>query len=456
MLAIPLLHRFDRWRRTRPPARLSLSAAALALLWGSAVGAPDAAAARPRPGGRTWAAAAAGRAGHGCVEAALNRLQGPAALRSRLADALATSRLRRLRVVHLGDSHVQFGHSTQALRQVLQGRYGDAGPGLLFPTAVIPTYMPAPFASQRVGAWKGARAMAYVPALALGVAGMAALTTEPGASFELRWPAALPPAVRRVRLLAQRGPQAMDVTIIATTGASRVVSLATAATLTRGNSAVVELDALGSGVTVRTQAPGPEATALETTGLSIESVAAGGVIVDTAGVGGARYRAVRIARRFVDELAALEPSVVILDYGTNDYLYHDRIADDLPADIVAAIRQVRAAAPGAIIILTTAQDLVRKRRTVQAGAAFARLVATIAAQEGCLLWDWFAISGGLGALRGWERAGLASRDLIHLTPEGYRTKGSMLAAALLDAAAVPPDTTARWPATAARPASCIR
>jgi len=55
--------------------------------------------------------------------------------------------------------------------------------------------------------------------------------------------------------------------------------------------------------------------------------------------------------------------------------------------------------------------------------------ALIGAQYGCLSWDWQLAMGGAGSAGRWARAApaLMSRDLIHLTAEGYRQSAILLA-----------------------------
>ena len=47
-------------------------------------------------------------------------------------------------------------------------------------------------------------------------------------------------------------------------------------------------------------------------------------------------------------------------------------------------------------------------------------------------WDLFDIMGGLESMKKWEEAGLARRDKIHFTDEGYAIIGDLLYNALMD------------------------
>ena len=47
------------------------------------------------------------------------------------------------------------------------------------------------------------------------------------------------------------------------------------------------------------------------------------------------------------------------------------------------------------------------------------------------VWDQFDIMGGLESMQDWENAGLAKKDKVHFTSEGYRLLGDLLYNALI-------------------------
>ena len=59
-----------------------------------------------------------------------------------------------LRIVHIGDSHVQAGYFTGETRTRLQDHFGNSGRGLVFPYKAIQTTSPADISSSSNGGWK--------------------------------------------------------------------------------------------------------------------------------------------------------------------------------------------------------------------------------------------------------------------------------------------------------------
>lgn len=368
----------------------------------------------------------------------MNRIQFPNREGAdRLNERLRRVKSQGLRVVHLGDSHVQFGSSTEGLRDRLQRAYGDGGFGLVFPYTAARTYTPAGYSSEHEGEWECAKSRRVPPQLTLGVVGMTCRTTDPAASFTIRMKRSPQPDSRRLRIFCVRNPGPMTLDILADDTSIPVVI----PPATENDPPFIEviLPHAARQLTLRPlEGFGPDAP-LEIRGLSIERVGPGGVQVHTAGVGASRYWALLHMAHMEAELAALRADVVVIDYGTNDYLYFDRIEPDLEQVIRDSVARIRAAVPQALIVLTSAQDLYYKKVHVASGRDFAAMVRRIAFDEKVAFWDWFWVAGGPRSLPRWQEEGYARSDGVHLSPKGYRLKGELLADALV--------VSLRWMAT---------
>jgi len=145
---------------------------------------------------------------------------------------------------------------------------------------------------------------------------------------------------------------------------------------------------------------------------------------------------------------------VILEYGT------DEAAGDFdPSQYTEALRQaltkMREVMPKAPCLLIGAPDrgstdrVIRSQRATRSvrSGNFDRtqrlkaslihkqvnaIQSRIGSQFGCHSWDWQQAMGGPGAAYRWARAkpALMSRDLIHLTADGYRQSAEVLAVKL--------------------------
>ena len=349
----------------------------------------------------------------------------------------------RLVIAHFGDSLLQSGYAAQAIRLRLQAARGDGGRGMVFPYAIARTYSQSDFKSSFEGNWVTANSMQLSPKLDLGISGFVARTTDPVTSFTFEFSPLLSPGPKRVRVFFKSAASSFKVTLTSGTISRSIdVQLANAGFLP-----VVDFEFAELGGVLRfvLESPAIYPGFIEIHGVSIENTASG-VVHHNLGVGGATYKSIVLQALYAEQIAYLKPDLVILDWGTNDLIYKNAIPDDLVETVNATIRKVRAASPGAVILLTSVQDMNFKGRNISTAQTFSALMRKIAFENGCLFYDWYRVSGGPGSMRDWHANGLASNDNVHLTAKGYRLKGELFAQALLQSL----DQLARGAADAGR------
>ena len=347
---------------------------------------------------------------------------------NRLGEAWRAAKSQGLRIVHVGDSHVQGGAIHQELRSELWPELGNGGHGLLFPYSAAKTYSPRAYRSTHRGSWTYGKSWRLPAEIPLGVAGMSVRTRNPNASFTLTFKAPVPKDWRALRIYCERDPESYDLKIDSG-GRTTIVRVHPKGEDERPY-VEVTLPKIGRSLRVRMRRRGPRQKRFELHAMTLQSVNPGGLVIHNAGVGASRFRAILHEEHFESHLASLEPHLVIIEYGTNDYLYDDQIKPELEGEIRASIARVRRAAPQAEILLVSAQDLYRKAKNLSSGVTYSELLHHIASEEKVAVFDWYWIAGGGRTLLGWRDAGLARKDLIHLTSKGYRFKGRHLASAL--------------------------
>ncbi|RUL72228.1 hypothetical protein [Dyella choica] len=133
---------------------------------------------------------------------------------------------------------------------------------------------------------------------------------------------------------------------------------------------------------------------------------------------------------------------VVLEYGTNEGADRDFDADKYAALLGKALTNMRQVFPSASCLLVGPPD----RGVLRSGKgnrlpllAYSRVhrqienvQRTVGSRFGCVEWSWQDLMGGQGGSYGWAHAkpSLMGRDLIHLSPDGYRRTGSALAKSL--------------------------
>ena len=369
----------------------------------------------------------------------LNRIEegsaGPDALRTfRAAVArLAAGEKRQVRILHLGDSHLQAdlltGRAREAWQDPALGGYGSAGRGLVFPYPLAHTNNPWDYRVTHTGQWTGHRSAIPAHVGRWGVAGLAATTATAGATFTVQLTgatAARSPATRVRAFYPLADSSSFQVELLDSANIlRREADLAAGAvvwTLRQPVTAVA--------FRVRQTRPGQSRLVLQ--GLSLENDQPG-VRYDVAGGNGATVDSYLRCGRLRRHTASLAPDLIIVSLGTNDVFggVFDSVA--FRRSYGTLLQVLQRAAPTASVLLTTPGDTFRNGRPNARTVVAARIIRELADEAGVAVWDFFALMGGLGAVRDWTATGLAQRDFVHYTTKGYHLQGDLLTLALRSA-----------------------
>ncbi|MBU6325853.1 MAG: LysM peptidoglycan-binding domain-containing protein [Bacteroidetes bacterium] len=335
----------------------------------------------------------------------------------------------RVSILHLGDSHIQPDIFPGVLRKRFQELLGKGGRGLMFPFSTAKTYSSVAYSSTHQGAWTASRSIEPLPKYTLGVCGATCRTNDSMAGFNIKFSEPIPDYYSTLRIFCKKSPYSYSIWIRTDEGEELYRT-----DIEGDTSPYIEINnlpPLQNGLGIRVEKTSPLQEEFEFYGMSLESSLPGGAIIHSAGIGGARFNAPLYQKLFLSQLPLLNPGLVILDYGTNDYIYDDKIKPELEHEITQIIGNIRSVSPNTCILLTTTQDMMRKGQKLRAGEQFSDLIRKIAREQNCALYDWFWISGGNNSIGKWVSSGLAQQDMIHLTKKGYTLKGELLFDAFL-------------------------
>ena len=333
-------------------------------------------------------------------------------------------------LVHIGDSHLQSDIFPGQVRKNLHAIHGDGGRGLVFPYSTANTYSSVEYKSEHTGEWEFAKSLRLPPKIPLGVVGMSSKTVKANSSFTLTFDDPVPNHYDRLRIYCKKQHNSFDVQVDFGDGKPVTVAVDSSSADTLPYYEIAMPD-MGNVLKVKAVKAHDYENEFEFYGMTMECSADSGAVYHNGGVGGAMYRSVLYEKLFQPQLPTLEPDVVIVDFGTNDYLYDDSIKTDLDSQIVEVIKRIRAVTPEVSIILTSTQDMYWKGDNLLHGEDFSDLIHSIAKQYDCGVFDWYWISGGRTTMTRWMDRGYANPDGIHLSPKGYRLKGDLLTDAMV-------------------------
>jgi lysophospholipase L1-like esterase len=159
-----------------------------------------------------------------------------------------------------------------------------------------------------------------------------------------------------------------------------------------------------------------------------------GIYYHASGVNGAATWSWLRCQRLEEELALLKPDLVVFSIGINDAHDPDFCASCYEKNYEKLIAHVRNVNPDAAILLVTNSDSYRKRRYPVRNADDVRdVMMRLGRKHGTGVWDLYGVMGGQGSIRLWQRKGLAKRDLIHFTRQGYTMVGDLMFTAIMKA-----------------------
>lgn len=339
-----------------------------------------------------------------------------------------------VRVLHFGDSHTAADYWTGRIRERLQVRFGNGGPGLVMAGGSWRGY---PHQGARIvngRTWEATSLRSPLCDGAVGLAG-ATLVPAPGESFQVQADFA------DFRVLTLDGPSEEPFTY----------SFADPASLEAPPAMPLALRSerpLADGRHLRVwSAAEPLVLQRRELALALPSNARllgvelfsgkPGVVYDELGLNGAELLDLE---RWSPELRDLllneaRPDLLVLAYGTNESGNGGLDPQDYRARATALLTALKQAS-GAPILLVGPPDrsnrYKRRRAPLQVRQrAIIQALKEAAAAAGCAFWDARQAMGGEGAILRWRRSGLAQRDLVHLTGSGYQRLGDQLADALL-------------------------
>lgn len=362
-----------------------------------------------------------------------------------------------VRILHFGDSHVTADYWTGTIRQLLQARFGDGGVGYVMPGRPW-RYFRHSRAKTIGSGWTtiglgkepsegllGLSQTALRPVRRSGAAGVVA----PGAYFEIQFAATDPQACASVLVddnLYFSGPINAE-TLIPGAPLPAAPDLSPDSEGSRAPARTSLAPELGFLRNSGPLADGPHQITVQADcgkpfrllGIDFTS-GRSGIIVDTLGINGASIYALDKWRPDVRAslLRRSAPVLVIVSYGTNDMGDRDFVFADYKAVVVRILAQIRGDLPEAAVLVTGPIDRGRARRwgwgfPAENENQVIRALKEAADSTGCAFWDARAAIGGDGAIYGWAAAGLAQRDLVHLTEPGYLAFGKLLVDRLLEA-----------------------
>lgn len=155
-----------------------------------------------------------------------------------------------------------------------------------------------------------------------------------------------------------------------------------------------------------------------------------GVTFTSIGVNGAAVPSYLRCKNFIRDMKAFPPDLVIFGIGVNDAYGNDFDSTAFKNNYLQLIARIREANPDCAFIFLSNNDTWKKVRrgryaVNQTGPQVSDVMHRLANHTGGACWDQFEVMGGLGSMAKWQAKGLAQKDRVHFTVNGYNLIGDL-------------------------------
>ena len=345
-----------------------------------------------------------------------------------------------LSIMHIGGSHVQAGVFTQQFRDNLLSIGTDmiGGQNFVFPFSAGGTNNPSHFMVSSTGVWSYTRnAVRKETDRRMGLAGAAITTSDAEATVSIMSRA------RRPNLLTP----AFDFNKVTLIGFSETEGvepvLGFDGSILHGqyddyqSTYTYELPAFTDSICIFFEDLPGEFTLQ---GVLLEN-GMSGISVHAVGVNGASVPSYLRCDDFERDLNLIHPDLIIFGIGINDAAEAGFEKEVFKRNYDELIRVIQRVNPDCALLFMTNNDsykrvkVRRKKYRYEVntnGLIVERAFMEMGKKHNAAVWNQFDIMGGLRSMQDWENAGLAQKDKVHFTSDGYKLLGDLLYNALIE------------------------
>lgn len=344
--------------------------------------------------------------------------------------ALEQNQRQQVRIVHIGDSHLQAGQLSGKLRRLLQSAYGNAGRGLVFPYRLARSNAPYDIYSKSNVSWERQMNIQGNHKIPVGISGFSVRTYDAG----FRWNFKIKEAYQddytfdKLTLINKKGSSTYTTQVAGgwqETRPQQTKTIPHQNTDISSSSIFFEMPQTSFSLFGKKEDASQNQFVLQ--GAVLENTQASGILYNMIGVNGATYKSYNRSQDFIQQLNELDADLIIISLGTNeayDANYsNDRMSPQITKFLEAIQKQTNC---DAILLVSPNDILLQKKYKTKHPQEVSELLDVKSKEYQTAFWNFYQIMGAEGSIRTWQTNGLAQRDYIHLTRGGYEVAAQLL------------------------------
>lgn len=354
----------------------------------------------------------------------------------------------KVKILHIGDSHVQPDYFASWIRTELQKKFGSGGYGLFYPYALSNIYSRMGLFSWSDVSWTSKRNLTTDGDQKTGVSGYSIRTnnenwrinlgvlpfntfdnisnkltifhSDPDSKIEI---IPLHPILERGDIVLSSNKQALSVAPVSAISDTTLDSW-TATNFLLPNST--------NNFIIKSATSPEKKKEFTFYGGSMEVEGASGIVYHEAGVGASQLPLFMKSTYFFQQLEYLDPDLVIISLGTNESYSPTYDTVWYEQKVTEFIQKIRSKKPETSFIFMTPPDILYGGKYPKYTEPIIRVFHRVSISENVAIWDWNQIMGGKSSMKKWVTNKLAQKDNIHFTPVGYRLLAALFTRSFLE------------------------
>jgi lysophospholipase L1-like esterase len=134
---------------------------------------------------------------------------------------------------------------------------------------------------------------------------------------------------------------------------------------------------------------------------------------------------------FQEQLAVIEPNLIIISLGTNDSYIDTLNVPRISSQLNSFVKEIQQTSPKTTILFTTAPDTKYKNSRPQRITEINTIIRNqIKNDKSLVLWDLNTIMGGDNSMEEWCKRFYVNSDSLHFNFRGYKLQGELFMEAL--------------------------
>lgn len=175
--------------------------------------------------------------------------------------------------------------------------------------------------------------------------------------------------------------------------------------------------------------PDTKSSDFELNGLFLENENPG-IVYSSIGVNGAKFSDYNKYPLFFEQLAGLQPDLIILSLGTNESF--DKMASaDFMLQLELFLEMTRKKTQSPVLVSTPPSSLFKRKFPNTFAADYAESISAKAIEKKYSVFDLYSQLGGLYGVERNAARGFMASDKVHYSKAGYERQGKILAQAIL-------------------------